>query len=60
MPAVSEKLRVINYPGLNAAIDQKSSLTITAAEDLKMPILFKHSLRFTLNIPMNISKIKSL
>lgn len=58
MPAVSEKWRVINYTGLNAAIDQKNYLTITAAEDLKTSFLFKHSPRFVLNIPMNTSKRK--
>lgn len=58
MPAVSEKWRVTNYPGLNAAIDQKNYLTITAAEELKMSFLFKHSPRFALNVPMNTSKRK--
>ena len=60
MPAVSEKWRVINYTGLNAAIDQKNYLSITAAEDLKMAFLFKHSPRFALNIPVNTSKRKCL
>jgi len=58
MPSVSEKLRVINYPGLNAAIYQKNYLTITAAEDLQMSFLFKHSPRFALNVPMNTSERK--
>lgn len=60
MPAISEKWRVINYCGLNAAIDQKNYLTITAAEDLKMSFLFKHSPRFALNVPMNTSERKCL
>lgn len=60
MPAVSEKRIVINYPGLNAAIYQNNSLTITAAEDLRMSFLFKHSPRFALNISMNTSKRKCL
>lgn len=60
MPTVSERRKVINHPGLNVAINQKNYLTITAAEDLKMSFLFKHSPRFAVNVRMNISKKKSL
>lgn len=56
MPTVSERRKVINHPGLNVAINQKNYLTITAAEDLKMSFLFKHSPRFAVNVHMNISK----
>lgn len=56
MPTVTERWRVINHPGLNVAIDQKNYLILTAAEDLKMSFLFKHSPRFALNVHMNISK----